>query len=143
MIMKNLQDYINYECVNEETLLDIEQVISSSDEKLLKTKEDELFNKYPLEGMPGHDAYGRKLSPGDWVVCVPPGSASEKRMQFGIVTKCSAKRTTISIPGKYGTYQYHVNHMMSNTPKPQYRGISVSSEYIFKIMDKNEFIHTL
>lgn len=142
--MKNLQDYINYdEYVNEESLLDIEQVISSSDEKLLKSKETELFSKYPLEGMPGCDAYGRKLSPGDWVVCVPPGSASEKKMQFGIVTKCSAKRTTISIPGKYGTYQYHVNHMLRNNPKPQYRGISVSSEYIFKIMDKNEFIHTL
>ena len=143
--MKTLQDYFEIkEEINEASLLDINDVISDTDAKVLDKYAEHLFKEYPKYEQPGMDACGRKLEPGDWVMCIPPGSKSQAVQQFGIVVKCSAKRTTISVPSKYGSWQYFY---FGKGRQPQaenpFRNISLSSEYIFKIVDKDEFIKTL
>jgi hypothetical protein len=143
--MKTLQDYINeYEEINEASLLDMDELISDTDAKMLEYKAKELFEKYPVKGQPGVDAYGRKLEHGDWVICVPPGSKSQAVQQFGIVQKITAKKITISVPSHYGSWQYfYWGNGKANQEESPFRNISLSSEYIFKIMDKQSFINTL
>ena len=144
--MKTLQDYIkdiNEEDI-EESILDTEELISATDAKMLEYKAKELFEKYPVKGQPGVDAYGRKLEAGDWVICIPPGGKAQVVQQFGIVQKLSAKRTTISVPSHYGSWQYfYRGNGNKNQEESPFRNISLSSEYIFKITDKQSFVDTL
>ena len=141
--MKTLQDYIkdiNEEDI-EESILDTEELISATDAKMLEYKAKELFEKYPVKGQPGVDAYGRKLEAGDWVICIPPGGKAQAVQQFGIVQKLTAKRITVSIPSHYGTWQYL--KWSNNRDESPFRDINLSSEYIFKITDKQSFVDTL
>lgn len=107
---------------NESLLDDLDTLMDNADKSAKKVFYADIVKKYPIN-KPGHDAYGRKLEVGDWVVYIDTGcSKSQLRQDLGIVVKITPKRITIG--DDFGTK-------------------SVNPNNIFKIMDKSKFIESL
>ena len=141
--MNTLQDVIKYKLheVNE-GILDLDDLMDDSDKAVADTVADKLFNEYPINE-PGKDAYGRTLTVGDWIVCVPPGMKSLAAMTFGIVKKLSAKRITVAI--KSSTSHAGWKSVRNNAHRfaEATMDISVDPKFVFKITDKVEFTKSL
>lgn len=128
--------------LNEASVLDLDELMDDSDKAVMDKVADKLFNEYPINE-PGKDAYGRKLEVGDWAMCVPTGQKSLAAMTFGIIKRISAKRITISIK----TNKEQAGWISARNSPHRFAeatmDISVDPKFVFKIMNKREFVDTL
>lgn len=109
---------------------------------------EKVLSTYP-KNQPGHDAYGRKLEIGDWVLCIPSTSRTNSSQQLGIVAKVTAKQVSILIPANSKNIRVEVLRMvkyddtLTKKLSDEFMAVVMPGDKVFKITNIDDFMKSL